>query len=73
MRHLNLDELNDVQGGRLAARWGARMGEAFVNMYRAYSENALNRPVELESTTYGTADAAGYNPMGDYSDFMCFR
>jgi len=69
MRTLNIDELNEVQGGGIAAKWAYRLGEALVDMYNFYT---ASQKADLDPSSYGAVDASGYNAMGDYSG-MCTR
>ena len=68
MRYLNNDELSEVQGGGLSVRWARRAGELIADFYRLYQSSGM---IEVESTTYGDADAGGYNAMGDYANNTC--
>jgi hypothetical protein len=69
MRNLNIDELNEVQGGSMIARWAYKLGESIANMYTLYE---ASQKIEFEPSSYGAVDASGYNAMGDYSG-MCTR
>ena len=69
MRSLNIEELNEVQGSFIVARWAYKLGEAIANMYTLYE---ASQKIELEPSIYGAVDASGYNAMGDYSS-MCTR
>jgi hypothetical protein len=68
MRHLNIDELNEVHGGGLSANWARRAGELIADFYRMYPSSEM---IEVESASYGNPDAGGYNAMGDYANNTC--
>jgi hypothetical protein len=70
MRDLNIAELNEVQGGGIVAKWAFKAGEAFANMYAVYEAAGL---FDFNLSSYGAADANGYNPLGDFSNNMCAR
>ncbi len=70
MRTLNIEELNQVEGGGIVARWAFKMGDAFANMYAAYEAAGL---FNFDFSSHGPADAGGYNPMGDHANNMCAR
>jgi hypothetical protein len=70
MRDLNIEELNEVQGGGIVAKWAFKAGEAFANMYAVYEAAGL---FDFSFPSHGAADASGYNPMGDFSNNMCAR
>jgi bacteriocin-like protein len=70
MRTLNIEELNQVEGGGIVARWAFKMGDALANMYAVYEAAGL---FNFDFSSYGSADAGGYNPMGDYANNMCAR
>ena len=70
MRILNLDELDEVQGGGLAMKWAYRIGEWVSNAYSLYEAGSK---VEFDPSSYGSVDAGGYNPMGDYTNGICLR
>ncbi|MEN9899016.1 MAG: hypothetical protein RLZZ152_60 [Pseudomonadota bacterium] len=69
MRSLNIEELNEVQGGGISFKWAYKLGEAIANMYTLYD---AAQKIEFEPSSYGAVDASGYNAMGDYSG-MCTR
>lgn len=64
MRSLNIQELNEVQGGGISVKWAYKLGDALSNMYMLYE---ASQKIELEPSSYGAVDASGYNAMGDYS------
>ena len=70
MRILNLDELNEVQGGGLAMKWAYRIGEWVSNAYTLYEASSK---IEIDPSSYGSVDAGGINPMGDYTNGICLR
>ncbi|MEY4125013.1 MAG: hypothetical protein RL770_1594 [Pseudomonadota bacterium] len=61
MRSLNIDELNEVQGGGISFKWAYKLGEAIANMYTLYD---AAQKIEFEPSSYGAVDASGYNAMG---------
>ena len=69
MRYLNIEELNEVQGGGIAVKWAFRMGELLADLYTLYE---ASQKIEFEPSSYGAVDASGYNAMGDHSG-MCTR
>ena len=70
MRTLNIDELDEVQGGGLAMKWAYRIGEWVSNAYTLYEASSK---IEIDPSSYGSVDAAGINPMGDYTNGICLR
>ncbi len=64
MRTLNIDELNDIQGGRLVKQWAQKLGELIAETYKA---SQAAKETETDTSNYGPVDASGYNPMGDFS------
>ena len=70
MRNLNIEELNQVEGGGIVARWAFKMGEAIANMYAVYEAAGL---FDIDTSSRDTPDPTGYNPMGDFSSNMCAR
>jgi hypothetical protein len=64
MRSLNIDELNEVQGGGISVKWAYKLGEAISNMYTLYE---ASQKIEFDTSCYGAVDASRYNAMGDYS------
>ena len=70
MRNLNFDELNAVQGSGIGAKWAFRAGELIADLYTLYE---ASQKIELAPSSYGSVDAGGYNPMGDYANAMCTR
>jgi hypothetical protein len=70
MRNLNLNEVDEVGGGGISFQWAIRLGGIIsdgVTLYEAGSK------IELEPSSYGSVDAGGYNPMGDYTNGICAR
>jgi hypothetical protein len=67
MRTLNIDELNDIQGGRLVKQWAQKLGELIAETYKSI-QAAKETETETDTSNYGPVDASGYNPMGDFSD-----
>jgi len=70
MRTLNIDELDEVQGGGLAMKWAYRIGEWVSNAYTLYEASSK---IEIDPSSYGSVDAGGINPMGDYTSGICLR
>jgi hypothetical protein len=70
MRTLNIEELDEVQGGGLAMKWAYRIGEWVSNAYTVYEASTK---VEIDPSSYGSVDAGGINPMGDYTNGICLR
>ena len=70
MRNLNKEELNEVQGGGIAARWAFKLGEAIANMFAAYEAAGF---FDIDTSSRVSPDPIGYNPMGDFSSNMCAR
>jgi hypothetical protein len=70
MRNLNIEELNEVQGGGIAARWAFKLGEAIANMFAAYEAAGF---FDIDTSSRVSPDPIGYNPMGDFSSNMCAR
>ena len=70
MRNLNIEELNEVQGGGIAARWAFKLGEAIANMFAAYEAAGS---FDIGTSSRVSPDPIGYNPMGDFSSNMCAR
>jgi hypothetical protein len=70
MRTLNIDELDEVQGGGVAMKWAYRIGEWVSNAYTLYEASSK---VEIDPSSYGSVDAGGINPMGDYTNGICLR
>jgi hypothetical protein len=70
MRNLNIDELNEVQGGGIALKWAIKIGELLSNGYTLFEASSK---IEFDPSSYGAADANGYNPMGDYTSGICAR
>jgi hypothetical protein len=67
MRTLNIDELNDIQGGRLVKQWAQKLGELIAETYKSI-QAAKETETETDTSNYGPVDASGYNPMGDFSN-----
>jgi hypothetical protein len=65
MRNLNIEELNEVQGGAMSTRWAFRMGDAIANMYTVYEAAGL---FNFNFSSYGSASGGSYNAMGDFSN-----
>jgi hypothetical protein len=70
MRSLNIEELGEVQGGSVALKWAYKVGEFLSNAYSAYEAASK---IEFDPSSYGSVDAGGYNPMGDYTSGICAR
>lgn len=70
MRSLNIEELGEVQGGGVALKWAYKVGEFLSNAYSAYEAASK---IEFDPSSYGSVDAGGYNPMGDYTSGICAR
>jgi hypothetical protein len=65
MRNLNIEELNEVQGGAMSTRWAFRMGDAIANMYTVYEAAGL---FNFSFASYGSVSGGSYNAMGDFSN-----
>jgi hypothetical protein len=70
MRSLNINEVDEVQGGGIALKWAYKIGEWVSNAYSLYEAGSK---VEFDPSSYGSVDAGGYNPMGDYTNGICLR
>lgn len=70
MRSLNIDELNQVQGGGIVTTWALRAVGALADLVTLVE---VGMKVEFEPSSYGSVDAGGYNPMGDYTSGICAR
>jgi hypothetical protein len=70
MRSLNIEEINEVQGGGIATKWAIKIGELLSNAYTLYEAGSK---VEFEPSSYGPVDAGGINVMGDYTSGICLR
>ena len=70
MRSLNIDELNEVQGGGMVTTWAIRAISALSDLATLVE---LGSKVEFNPSSYGPVDAGGYNPMGDYTNGICLR
>ncbi|MEY3886032.1 MAG: hypothetical protein RL650_124 [Pseudomonadota bacterium] len=71
MRSLNIEELNEVQGGRLSGGLAVSILGLISDAFTLV-EAALN--VNYTSLASGSAvDYSGFNAMGDYSNGMCSR
>ena len=70
MRSLEFEELNEVQGGGIAFKWAIKMGELISHAITIYEASSK---IEFEPSSYGSVDAGGYNPMGDYTNGICNR
>ncbi len=70
MRNLINTELHEVQGGGLAAKWAYKIGELFANGFTIFE---VASKIDFEPSSYGSVDAGGYNPMGDYTNGICLR
>ena len=64
------EELNEVQGGGIAFQWAIKMGELISHAITIYEASSK---IEFEPSSYGSVDAGGYNPMGDYTNGICNR
>jgi hypothetical protein len=65
MRTLNIDELNDIKGGRLVKQWAQKLGELIAETYKS---SQAAKETETDTSNYGPVDASGYNTMGDFSN-----
>lgn len=70
MRSLNMNELNEVQGGGIGTTWAIRAISALSDLATLVE---LGSKVEFDPSSYGSVDAGGYNPMGDYTNGICLR
>jgi hypothetical protein len=71
MRNLNIDELNEVQGGKLSAGMAVSIINFFSDVY-TLTEAAMK--VDYASMASGTSvDYGGFNPLGDYTNGICAR
>ena len=71
MRSLNIEELNEVQGGRLSGGLAVSILGLISDAFTLV-EAALN--VNYTSLASGSSvDYSGFNAMGDYSNGMCSR
>ena len=70
MRSLNIDELKEVQGGGMVTTWAIRAISAFSDLVTLVE---FGSKVEFDPSSYGSVDAGGYNPMGDYTNGICLR
>jgi bacteriocin-like protein len=70
MKSLNIDELNQVQGGGIVTTWAIRAVGALADLVTLVE---VGIKVEFDPSSYGAVDAGGYNPMGDYTNGICLR
>jgi hypothetical protein len=70
MRNLSIEELNEVQGGGMVTTWAIRAIGALADLVTLVE---VGMKVEFDSSSYGAANAGGYNPMGDYTNGICLR
>ena len=71
MRTLNLNELNEVDGGRLTVANAISLGGLFSDIFNLVE--AAMRVDYASMVSSSTADFASVNPMGDYTNGMCSR
>ena len=70
MRNLEINELNEVQGGGLATKWAIKLGE-LISTGLTFID-ATSR-IDFDPSNYGAVDAGGINVMGDYTNGICLR
>lgn len=70
MRNLSMDEFDFVEGGSISFKWAVRLGEIISNGISLYEAGSK---IEFDPSSYGSVDAGGYNPMGDYTSGICAR
>jgi bacteriocin-like protein len=70
MRSLNIDELNQVQGGGIVTTWAIRAIGALSDLATLVE---LGSKFEFDRSSYGPVDAGGINIMGDYTSGICLR
>jgi hypothetical protein len=71
MRTLNLNELNEVEGGRMSAALAVSIVNFFSDLYTladAAMQIDYGKVVSSSTTDFG-----GVNAMGDYTNGMCSR
>jgi bacteriocin-like protein len=71
MRNLSINELNEVQGGRMTVSLGVTIIGLISDAYTLV-EAALK--VDYQGMVNdSTVDYGGYNAMGDYTNGICTR
>jgi hypothetical protein len=65
MRHLNIDELNDIQGGGIAGRVLNIASNIITTVNGLYEATLFLRQLD------GEPAYSNINPMGDYSGESC--
>ena len=71
MRNLEIDELNEVQGGGIATRWAIKAIASIADVL-TLMDVAMRVDYRAMGSS-GNVDDLGINAMGDYTDGMSAR